>query len=98
MTTQTPKDGGAAFPRQFVPPGRYADRHSSSSWAGHQEQSGMSLRDWFAGQALAGILASFPPDAHFATDKAKKALADDSYALAEAMLRARTTQTPGEER
>ena len=38
-------DGGPAFP---VP----ASEHSQG---GHFEQYGMSLRDWFAGQALAGI-------------------------------------------
>ena len=36
------KDGGAAFPTGLTP--------------GHYSQEGMSLRDWFAGQALAGIM------------------------------------------
>lgn len=39
-----PNDGGPAFPVQGSP--KYGDRN------------GMSLRDWFAGQALAGILAA----------------------------------------
>lgn len=51
--------------------------------------SGLTIRDWFAGQALCGILASFPPDANFATVGSKMALALDGYALADAMLAAR---------
>lgn len=43
MTTK--KDGGPAFPRPKTPD------HNSA-------QEGMSLRDWFAGQALAGLMAS----------------------------------------
>lgn len=38
-------DGGAAFPRAAAEYGH----------GGHYEQDGMSLRDWFAGQALSGI-------------------------------------------
>ncbi len=41
------KDGGPAFPRPGV------DEAENESLA----QSGMSLRDWFAGQALAGLTA-----------------------------------------
>lgn len=37
------EDGGQAFP---VPASEYNDRHE-----------GMTLRDWFAGQALAGLMA-----------------------------------------
>ena len=44
-------DGGAAFPR-------------SASDCNHS-QEGMSLRDWFAGQALMGILASQQEDGAF---------------------------------
>ncbi len=45
--------------------------------------SGMTLRDWFAGQALAGMLTN-PDDLHGAADAAKIA-----YAMADAMLEAR---------
>jgi hypothetical protein len=41
-------DGGSAFPQSYRVPGH-------STVVG---ESGMSLRDWFAGQALAGIMAS----------------------------------------
>mgnify|MGYP001575500800 CR=1 FL=1 len=45
------KDGGRAFPRPYGNTG-----HSNEpSWS--TDEVGMSLRDWFAGQALAGYLA-----------------------------------------
>jgi hypothetical protein len=45
-------DGGPAFP---VPPNSTDDAHRSAY--GSVGAPGMSLRDWFAGQALHGILA-----------------------------------------
>lgn len=62
------KDGGTAFPTPY--PGGAAP--------------GMSLRDWFAGQALAGFLAG-SPDA----DCGPKGYAHDAYQIADAMLEAR---------
>ena len=67
-----PKDGGAAFPI-------YPDQ----DFLGLQ---GMSLRDWFAGQALAGL----------ATDDqwtSTPALARHCYGIADAMLAARGEAT-----
>lgn len=64
------KDGGPAFP---VTP-------TDNSGQIAPTQLGMSLRDWFAGQALMGMLAdhtSNPP---------RTATASLSYALADAML------------
>jgi hypothetical protein len=43
----------------------------------------MSIRDWFAGQALAGLLASDPHDFN------EHGLAHDAYKYADAMLKAR---------
>lgn len=65
-------DGGPAFPL-FTPAGQYAPR----------AESGMSLRDWFAGQALAGLIACHtgleaPPDDGYA--------AESAYDYADAML------------
>lgn len=47
---------------------------------------GMSLRDWFAGQALAGLCA---PSSFMRTDAGTEAQAVWAYELADAMLRAR---------
>jgi hypothetical protein len=44
---------------------------------------GMSIRDWFAGQALAGLFASGPHDCD------EHGLAHDAYLHADAMLKAR---------
>lgn len=51
LSPKAPGDGGPAFPmEEFVPfPG---------GGGRHVRHGGMSLRDWFAGQALAGILAN----------------------------------------
>jgi hypothetical protein len=72
-----PKDGGAVHPRQVVDhPAHgfvYADQLMSVG--------GMSLRDYFAGQALAGMLANPWYDGHTARGVAKAA-----YEQADAML------------
>lgn len=65
-------DGGPAFPISVQPDFQYAE-------------AGMSLRDWLAGQALAGWLASFPPDAAVKPINA----AAFAYEVADAMLAAR---------
>lgn len=54
-------------------------------------QEGMSLRDWFAGQALVGILAE-PTDAEgyaVAKEAVPDVCAADAYAIADAMIAAR---------
>lgn len=65
------KDGGPAFP---------VNRETFT-------RVGMSLRDYFAGHALAGLLAA---DAKYGgrTDN-REALAADAYGFADAMLAAR---------
>jgi hypothetical protein len=68
--TSTPQP--AFFQDGFINPG------------GAQQFAGMTLRDWFAGQALAGWLSSFGP-----TESAKAdAIARFSYEVADAMLEA----------
>ncbi len=67
------KDGGPAFP---------ATRYWNEKELGYRYSSecGMSLRDWFAGMALQGIMAS----TYVWTDIAKEA-----YKQADAMLQQR---------
>ena len=72
------KDGGPAFPIVGM-----QDRGGQGILAVFN--NGMSLRDWFAGQALAGALASLPPQAHYDADM----MAVASYCTADAMLKAR---------
>jgi hypothetical protein len=69
-------DGGPAFPMP-------ASEHSQG---GHFEQEGMSLRDWFAGQALIGLMeyATIEQPGNAA------ALAKFAYDHADAMLAVRT--------
>lgn len=51
---------------------------------------GMTLRDWFAGQALAGWLASYPPETTYPMIRNDApALAELSYKLADEMIKAR---------
>ena len=67
---QRTEDGGSAFPRQA-----------------HLEMfahDGLSLRDYFAGQALTGLLAH---NGHLATDEAARF----AYLIADNMLEARKT-------
>jgi hypothetical protein len=45
-------------------------------------EDGMTLRDYFAGQALSGRLAD-------GTDRRKRDVAEEAYAYADAMLEAR---------
>lgn len=47
-------------------------------------QTGMALRDWFAGQALAGLLPYYADVAYGADG-----VSDEAYDLADAMLRRR---------
>lgn len=73
--------GGPAFPANMLPNVTY---------------KGMSLRDYFAGQALAGIVAN--PDPVEADDfmEAARVLAESSYQYADAMLAARSKSSSKE--
>lgn len=73
-------DGGPAFPVPMFT--READGQPMS--ATEYGLGGMTLRDWFAGQALVGLLAGRGS----AGDKAPN-WANGSYAIADAMLEAR---------
>jgi len=69
LEAQRTEDGGHAFPCCF----------------NNGNQAGMSLRDWFAGQALAGLLTR--EDNY----KSTKGAASIAYHAADAMLEARKT-------
>jgi hypothetical protein len=54
------------------------------------EVTGIELRDWFAGQALKGILSSSPegiPLSPLVTEQQLREIAKRSYELADAMMR-----------
>jgi hypothetical protein len=73
----TTKDGGQAFP---VPAGNWSGGESWSS------DNGMTLRDYFAGQAIAGSIARVAgPE----WEKAAGVVATHAYLIADAMLAAR---------
>ena len=64
-------DGGAAFPRP----------QAETSIGGNYEQDGMSLRDYFAGQALVGF-----SQIHVIHGTPYKSLAKSAYEAADAMI------------
>lgn len=76
-------DGGSAFPEIFTDH-KWSDKHSDYMQDTYSA-GGMTLRDWFAGQALAGYmsLAAHPgaPD--------DTTLARYCYTAADAMIQAR---------
>lgn len=68
-------DGGSAFPRNGF---TYMDSHGLTRV--HDNSEGMSLRDWFAGQALIGLLANHHSDGDYDTTPIS------AYRMADAML------------
>ncbi|WP_202033328.1 hypothetical protein [Rhizobium rhizogenes] len=75
------EDGGPAFAHAVAT----VDGNGNPLSIGDVERNpvGMSLRDWFAGQALAGSLAG-EPGSHLIPER----LAPDCYAFADAMIAA----------
>lgn len=84
--TDTHRDGGPAFPQATA-----IDPED-----GYTLHGGMSLRDWFAGQALAGALAA-DPDAPEGTTEQQDAdaISAAAYLFADAMLKARARNEQG---
>jgi hypothetical protein len=59
---------------------------SDIGWNGRWDsQHGMTLRDYFAGQALVGLLAGRAPRSEFTS----KEIATSAYCIAEAMIKER---------
>lgn len=94
----TLNDGGPAFPRPLSlhKPSELRSKELGDWFS--EPQSGMSLRDYFAGQALAGWLSSFGPEHKHPVlwPDAGQGVAQLSYMLADAMLaaRARSSSEP----
>ena len=78
MSQPMPNDGGPAFPSFQL------HKLDEKMW-----QQGMTLRDWFAGMALQGILSSAMEHWDGSGDEQK--FANISYQYADAMLKARDT-------
>jgi hypothetical protein len=79
----TPKDGGPAFP--------FAFQELDAQGRPRTEQivnPGMTLRDYFAGQALAGIVGKAQM-ARMALSRVEQEVAADAYSYADAMLAGR---------
>jgi hypothetical protein len=70
--------GGPAFPRSGVKDGY-------GKVVG--DESGMTLRDWFAGQALAGFCSGHDANGSWTWDAKEAAIS--AYAMADAMMESR---------
>jgi hypothetical protein len=77
------KDGGPAFP-QLV-------RRPSFDSVEFETLGGMTLRDWFAGQALVGIMST--DGAFERADRRSEFVAVKAFEFADAMIAARTRAT-----
>ena len=74
-------DGGPAFPTSHSP--NYPQEIGG----------GLSIRDWFAGMALQGWLASYDcRSVHPVTNETELCVANHAYKMADAMLAARKEQ------
>ena len=83
------KDGGSAFPSETL--SHYQDNAGNMTPV-FETKGGLSIRDYFAGQALAGLCAK-----EVWNDGEECVLASWSYALADAMLEEREKEKWGAE-
>ena len=105
--SDTINDGGPAFPQTYCPT---SEGRVESPWT--DGFGGMTLRDWFAGMALAGMAEKFldtwtnnrPNDTALGDvagankEEVEYTVADACYAVADAMLQVRQTpDTPAAE-
>ena len=74
------KDGGPAFPFEYDSTGFFGE-------PARNLHTGMTLRDWFAGMALQGMLAGYCSQAAGVVNVGL--LAHEAYDAADAMLKAR---------
>ena len=92
-------DGGPAFPH-LNPMMRMGDDGKTIERAA-PELDGMSLRDWFAGHALAGMNATLTDAANWPQEDGARQMAKYAYLQADAMIAAKrgklgATPTPAE--
>jgi hypothetical protein len=80
------EDGGPAFPVETYGNGRGKQTSPDAGW-----ETGLSIRDWFAGQALGGLAANPTLDRQKWHDYAR-----GSYAMADAMLAERNKEKTGD--
>lgn len=80
--------GGPAYPVRHAEENVHTGQVTFHQYAA----PGMTLRDYFAGQALAGYLATYGDHPHPAQKGKCDVVAADAYAMADAMLRARQPQ------
>ena len=73
--SQKPQDGGAAF--------AHSGTDGPDGYPGTPPQAGMSLRDWFAGQAMIALIGNRHHAGSF------KFMSELCYAVADEMLAAR---------
>jgi len=95
VTTPPINDGGPAFPvstrPSSIPSEPYGHQDGESTW----QFGGLTIRDWFAGQALAGIMASPLEYVRGAKETGRGHLSmgevfvQQAYAVADKMLAAR---------
>ena len=91
-------DGGPAFPRAgYYPPtdGCDLDTLRERLPSVTEPEDGMSLRDYFAGQAVMGILANSDLPDLFAKGFAPHKAAEIAYMVADAMVTERDQQRKG---
>lgn len=94
-------DGGPAFPQPQAWPMTNSYGGYGGGWYSAPTlmpiQQGMSLRDWLAGQALAVVASgSHESGTDFLHPRDYATCAHDAYAMADAMLAARTRRSEPE--
>lgn len=80
----TINDGGPAFPGQW-----YDFQPLTGEQVVREQWGGMTLRDYFAAKAMQTLLGSEYTSGHGLHEGWTRALAHESYMIADAMLRAR---------
>jgi hypothetical protein len=89
------KDGGPAFPQTETEPREASFGQVGDSLYGDTYSTGgMSLRDYFAGQALAGLLARGTGDGNFIINGQSLGACTATYVIADAMLVEREKAKP----